>query len=950
MTDSIWSTTGNWDASPVPGTGETATFNGLGNGNTTIDLGAGVTVGNILFDSSAAAYTIGSGAVGSQALTFGTNGGITLNLSVANNQLFNANLILPAATNAAVAITNNSPALLTLAGRVVGNVMNGNGLVTIAGSGNTVVSGAVTNAGPGNMALLKTGSGQLTYLTNTVWSGSGAVGRIPATSAGFPLVAREGTLLFNGGSNYVNGELVIGGVVADGGAGQNARLIVDGSVLNVSSWFSIGRGNGIGGVSSDLVLTNAANVTAANVSAGFNGSGAANFPKGSVTLSSNSTLTITGNGALNFAESTGSDFTLTLKDSAQLIALGTGAKNLAQAGKGNININDNSSLLLGNAITYIGWRTGTGAVTMASSGIFRASGELRVGGSENSGIGRNAFGTLNVNSGTVYLGGLVVGRGNNNQNQCSGEVALNGGTVTSTNDVVLGYAGTNNYGRLTLNGATLNVGPAATKWVQVGVWDFTSGQLNINSGALNLMNNTAIKMNSQGTIGGNVINQNGGNVTFFSDAGTTAGGTGNLDLQYAGSASSANTYNLNGGTLTVPQITARTTTGTRTFNFNGGTLVAVGSGAGFMNLGSGATINVRNGGAIINANGNDITMANALSHSVIDGDSAIDGGLTKSGLGTLTLAGGATYTGPTVVNGGGLSVDVSSGTVATSGNLTVNGATFLVTSAGGYYGFPAANVSLQNAVVLNVDYATLAANPTAPFINASGSLTTSGSTVTININGFGLQSGPVTLIKYTGTPLNNIANFTLGSLPPGVAATLVNNQANNSIDLNITSTGQNLSWYGLLPDGLTLSPNWDITVTTNWVGVGTTSPALRYQEYTTTTTVGDPVRFDDSLYNDYINPPMTNINLTATVRPFAVVVDSASYPYAFSGSGGIAGQGSLVKSNTGSLTIGTSNSYTGGTFVYGGSVVITNENALGATAGKLTLSGGGLQVNANATN
>src|SRR5688572_15004017 len=37
-TDALWATPTNWTASPVPGTGDTATFNNAGNGNTTIDL------------------------------------------------------------------------------------------------------------------------------------------------------------------------------------------------------------------------------------------------------------------------------------------------------------------------------------------------------------------------------------------------------------------------------------------------------------------------------------------------------------------------------------------------------------------------------------------------------------------------------------------------------------------------------------------------------------------------------------------------------------------------------------------------------------------------------------------------------------------------------------------------------------------------------------------------
>src|SRR4051794_37443272 len=63
-TDGTWATTTNWltDPAVVPGTGDTATFNAA-SAFTTINLGTGVTLGSLSFDTaSAAAYTIGSGA------------------------------------------------------------------------------------------------------------------------------------------------------------------------------------------------------------------------------------------------------------------------------------------------------------------------------------------------------------------------------------------------------------------------------------------------------------------------------------------------------------------------------------------------------------------------------------------------------------------------------------------------------------------------------------------------------------------------------------------------------------------------------------------------------------------------------------------------------------------------------------------------------------------------
>src|SRR5438105_3398541 len=77
-TDSSWATNTNWATDPVvvPGAGETATFSlsaATVNNHTTIDLGSGVTIGTVVFDTSdAAAYTIGSGAAGSQTLTLNT--------------------------------------------------------------------------------------------------------------------------------------------------------------------------------------------------------------------------------------------------------------------------------------------------------------------------------------------------------------------------------------------------------------------------------------------------------------------------------------------------------------------------------------------------------------------------------------------------------------------------------------------------------------------------------------------------------------------------------------------------------------------------------------------------------------------------------------------------------------------------------------------------------------
>ncbi len=164
-TDNTWAGA-NWSATSVPGTGDTATFNGAGGGHTTIDLGSGVTISNLLFNTgSAAAYTIGNGVVGSQTLTNNNSGAITVNSTVASNELFNAAFVLGTdATLQTNTIVNNSTNVLTFAGNIYGGSGGTVGTKTLAvgGSGNTVVSGNITNGGATTVAITKTGTGNLT--------------------------------------------------------------------------------------------------------------------------------------------------------------------------------------------------------------------------------------------------------------------------------------------------------------------------------------------------------------------------------------------------------------------------------------------------------------------------------------------------------------------------------------------------------------------------------------------------------------------------------------------------------------------------------------------------------------------------------------------------------------------------------------------------------------------
>jgi fibronectin-binding autotransporter adhesin len=142
------------------------------------------------------------------------------------------------------------------------------------------------------------------------------------------------------------------------------------------------------------------------------------------------------------------------------------------------------------------------------------------------------------------------------------------------------------------------------------------------------------------------------------------GGTGTLTVQDQGLVQAANFYlgstfygvsggtgtlYLNGGTLSVPQVVNNQNT-TGTLFFNGGVLQATADSSDFISAGGTLNTYVQTGGAIIDSNGNTITVNQPLLHA--SNGSAVDGGLTKVGNGTLVLTAVNTYTGPTTVQQG----------------------------------------------------------------------------------------------------------------------------------------------------------------------------------------------------------------------------------------------------------------------------------------------------------
>jgi autotransporter-associated beta strand protein len=136
-----------------------------------------------------------------------------------------------------------------------------------------------------------------------------------------------------------------------------------------------------------------------------------------------------------------------------------------------------------------------------------------------------------------------------------------------------------------------------------------------------------------------------GNVTISGTSVVTSKNSGGIRMG-GQTGSTANLHLNRGGTL----VTTRISKGNGTANviFDGGTLKAYAGSSLFLQGLSSATI--RAGGAIIDSNHFDITIAQAL---LEDGGSR-GGGLVKSGTGVLSLSGTNTFTGSTVVQQGTL--------------------------------------------------------------------------------------------------------------------------------------------------------------------------------------------------------------------------------------------------------------------------------------------------------
>jgi fibronectin-binding autotransporter adhesin len=141
----------------------------------------------------------------------------------------------------------------------------------------------------------------------------------------------------------------------------------------------------------------------------------------------------------------------------------------------------------------------------------------------------------------------------------------------------------------------------------------------------------------------------------------------------------------------------------------------------------------------------------------------------------------------------------------------------------------------------------------------------------------------------------------------------------NQVNLYTLSTGEGIAAYTItIVHNLTYlnaNGNFDTAI----------SPSFNGSSGPTAFHIGDNVTFDDS----YPSGPYT-VPVSGTVSPGSTTFNNSLGNYVLTGansSSGIAGAGSVTKYGTGSVTLLTSNSYTGGTFVNAGALTFGSANA-----------------------
>jgi autotransporter-associated beta strand protein len=785
-------------------------------------------------------------------------------------------------------------------------ILDPGGAVTI-NAGNTLTLG-----GPAIDLDLSTATQNLTVNSDLVMSaphvwdvaasrtltlGGAVSGAQPVTKQGLGVVTLSGTSNYTGdttvtaGSLSVSGSLIgsttLGNLVVSDTAGNNAVVNIGGDMT--FNRLQVGTITGAAG---------AVNLSAGTVTAGADNELTFTFGAGATTGGYGS-LRMTG-GTIN---------TSRFQFGGQNVAAQNGV-GVGLISNGTVNA---SSFVI---LSRYGTLPGTiGSLTVATGGLLNHTSATA---GQNLGLGWQGAGRaeLNLTGGTITsAGGRVMAYGGGGAIWTgTGIVNLNAGTLTTT---AITTGGTNATAYLNFAGGTLKAVstqaaflPALTGVYVNGAFGSFSGGAVIDTNEMNITIPAALIAPVGNGVATIPVTSGGSGYIGAPAISITDGGSG------FGATAIANMVDdgTGNGTLTVDTIT-------------------------ITNPGNNYTAPV----ASLVGGGNGVTAATLGALTTAANTS---GGLTKNGLGTLTLNGANTFTGATSVSDGSLVVNgslassaVSIASVATlggvgslAGTVTVDSGVQITAGDGTSGTLSTQNLTFSGTGVINVG--PLGNYTTNPAIDTPGVLTLSGGVgaVTLNLNTAPVPSGTYRLVG-AASGIADATGFTLGTTPA-----LVGRQAAGTVQYDSGSKTVTYTTGGTYPI-------WSGAQSSEW-STNTISPLKNWQladmSGGSDFIANDDVLFDNSGALKTVD--ISNGDVFPTIVNFTNTVGN---DYSLQGINGISGIAVLLKTGSGKLTITNPNSHTGGTTISNGILNFVN-GSLG-TSGPITVNGGTLQWEASNT-
>ena len=576
-------------------------------------------------------------------------------------------------------------------------------------------------------------------------------------------------------------------------------------------------------------------------------------------------------------------------DSGNTLTFGTGT--VISGTGGTVAINQNSTVVYQSAHTYTG-------------GTFINAGTLRfnTGGSADS-TTLNLGDTSGTRAATLQVAsGVTLGSGSSLtvRSGSSGSKSLSYTDGTGTGTVSRGITLNDNLTISAASGGTLTLS---------GVISGGSGFTNTGAGTIIFSGSSANTATGAGVIAS-------GNTTIFNKSANTAAIAGTLTINSGGTLQTDSANQLNNQLVTV--------NGTLNLNNNSQQLAL--AGAGTVSLGSAAITNTNTG------------------NDTFSGQMTGTGSLVKAGAGTLVLSGSNSFSGGTLISGGiiqiannaalgtggvtntadgaGLFTDGSSRTIVNNlfisnntliggtgalqidGTITVGLSRNLTNNNSG--GLTLSNIAMGNSGTSRTLRIAGTGNTTINGVisNAAGQSTNNleiSSSGTTRLNGANTYTGETTVMATGSAVLGN--DMALGSTNGGTVVS-----SGGTLDVNgrsvlgesLTLGGQGAGNNGALRNAGSGAASWTglITLNTSTVYIGATN-----------------------------NSSLTVSNISGGANELCIVGAGTT---TIAGGATNSGSGTaLVKTNTGTAVLMASNAWSGNEFIREGTVVLSNNNALG---------------------